>query len=191
VGWPNINWGPGWGLLTLAMLNGTGTVESGRPHDVASAWSLLPRLADQVLTFYNGDDQAVQLLRSGDTVMTYRSTFEAGLLQREKVPVRAWTHLKENMIATNEAVSLVRSGDRNREELAAKFLNAALSPEAQLRLAEAFFTPINPMVKLPPALAGQLLSSREVERLNHFDWIWIGTQIDAWTEQWNKTIKRS
>ena len=34
----------------------------------------------------------------------------------------------------------------------------------------------------------EILTPEEVDGLNHFDWIWMGTQLDAWTERWNKAL---
>jgi ABC-type thiamine transport system substrate-binding protein len=96
--------------------------------------------------------------------------------------------LKEGLVATNESVAIVRSGDKAREDLAARYINHGLSPEAQMKFAEFFMTPINPKVNLPPAIAGEVLSIAEVQKLNHFDYIWMSTQADKWTEQWNKAI---
>ena len=188
VGWPNITWGPGWGLTTLAMMGGAATVESGKPHDVAPGWALLPKMVPQVLTFWDGDDKAEQLISSGETWITIRSTFENSLFRKKGLPIDAFTNLKEGMIATNETVSIVRTGDKAREDMAAQYINNALTVEAQAKLAEYFFTPINPKVKPPEQLARQLLTREQVDKLNHFDSIWMGTQIDKWTEQWNKAI---
>jgi putative spermidine/putrescine transport system substrate-binding protein len=188
VGWPNITWGPGWGLTTLAMMGGAATVESGKPQDVAPGWALLPKMVPQVLTFWDGDDKAEQLISSGETWITIRSTFENSLFRKKGLPVDAFTNLKEGMIATNETISIVRSGDAAREDMAARYLNTALEVGPQAKLAEYFFTPINPKVKVPEPLAAQLLTREQVDKLNHFDAVWMGTQIDKWTEQWSKAI---
>jgi spermidine/putrescine-binding protein len=180
--------GPGWGLTTLAMMGSTATVESGKPHDVSPGWALLPKMVPQVLTFWDGDDKAEQLISSGETWITIRSTFENSLFRKKGLPVDAFTTLKEGMIATNETISIVRTGDKAREDMAARYVNNALEVAAQTKLAEYFFTPINPKAKLPEQLASQLLTRDQVDKLNHFDSIWMGTQIDKWTEQWNKAI---
>ena len=188
IGWPNINWGNGWGLLTLAMLSNSGTIESGKPHDAGPGWTNLERLKPQVLKFYDNDGEAEQLLRSGDTWITIRSTFENSLFRQKGVPVNAWTGLKEGMCATNEAISMIRTGDKAREDLSAEYLNHALSVEAQEKFATFFFTPINPKAKLPPSVAAELLTVEEVAQMNHFDWLWMGEMLDPWTEQWNKAL---
>ena len=188
VGWPNINWGNGWGLCTLAMMRGAGTVESGKPHDVQPGWDLLEQFKSQVLKFYDGDGEAEQLLRSGDTWITIRSTFENSLFRKSGLPVNAFTSLKEGMAATNEAISIIRTGDKAREDMGAIYLNHALSRQAQAKLATFFVTPINTTVELPPELAAQLLTREEVDAMNHFDWLWMGEMLDPWTEQWAKAL---
>jgi spermidine/putrescine-binding protein len=188
VGWPNINWGNGWGLLTLALMQGEGTVESGKPHDIEKAWALVPQLKGQVTTFYGGDDEAATLLKSGETWLTLRSTFETYSYEKEGAPIKMWTKLKEGMVATNESMSIVRSGDAAREDLAAKWINMQLSPESQEILATHFFTPSNRKAKIPGTYKDKVLSVLEVQSLNHFDWIWMGKMLDSWTEKWNHAI---
>jgi putative spermidine/putrescine transport system substrate-binding protein len=188
IGWPNINWGSGWGLCTLAMMRGAGTFETGKPHDVSPGWELVPQLTPQVLKFYDNDGEAEQLLRSGDTWITIRATFENSLFRSKGMPVNAWTNLKEGMSASNELISIIRTGDSEREDLAAQYINHALSPEAQSRLAQYFAAPMNPKAEVPAEYADQILSREEIASLNHFDWIWMGTQLDQWTEQWGKAI---
>jgi len=188
IGWPNINWGNGWGLLTLAMMRGMGTVESGKPHDASAGWDLLEQFKPQVLKFYDNDGEAEQLLRSGDTWITIRSTFENSGFRQKGLPVNAFTSLKEGMAATNEAMSIIRTGDTAREDIAARYLNHALSKEAQAKLATFYVTPIVPGVDLPADLAAQLLTQEEVDAMNHFDWLWMGKRLDEWTEQWAKAL---
>ena len=149
IGWPNINWGNGWGVCTLAMMRGSGTVESGKAHDLDAGWKLLDTFKSQVLKFYDSDGEAEQLLRSGDTWITIRSTFENSLFRQKGLPVAAWTGVKEGMAATNEAISIIRTGDDKREDMAARYLNLCLSREAQSRLATFFATPLNPMASVP------------------------------------------
>ena len=188
VGWPNINWGNGWGLLTLALMQDEGTAESGKPHEIDKAWELVPQVKGQVTTFYGGDDEAATLLKSGETWLTLRSTFETYTYQKEGAPISMWTKLKEGMVATNESMSVVRSGDQAREDLAAKFINMQLSPESQESLATHFFTPASRKATIPAAYKDKVLSVQEIQGLNHFDWIWMGKMLDSWTDKWNRAI---
>ena len=169
-------------------MRGSGTIESGQPHDIEAGWDLLPTFKPQVLKFYDSDGEAEQLLRSGDTWITIRSTFENSLFRQKGLPVAAWTGVKEGMAATNEAISIIRTGDDQREDMAARYLNFCLSREAQSKLATFFATPLNPMAEVPAEIAAEILTPEEVDGLNHFDWIWMGTQLDAWTERWNKAL---
>ena len=188
IGWPNINWGNGWGVCTLAMMRDSGTVESGKPRDIEPGWELLKTFKDQVLKFYDNDGQAEQLLRSGDTWITIRSTFENSLFRKKGLPVNVWTDVKEGLAATNESISIIRSGDDKREDLAARYVNLCFSREAQSKLATFFATPLNPNATVPAEYAAEILTPEEVDGLNHFDWIWMGTQLDGWTERWNKAL---
>lgn len=188
LAWPNVNIGPGFGLMTLSMMGGSGTLESGRPHDVEPGWRLLPKLVPQVVAFFDGDDKAEQLISSGEAWMIIRSTFESSLYKKKGLPIDAFTNLKEGMIAGFEAMAIVRSGDRGREDLAARYVNSALEVAAQTRLAEFFLPPVNPKAKISERLASQLPTREQVDKLNHFDRVFMSTQIDPWTERWNKAI---
>ena len=172
----------------LAMMENAGTIQSGRPRDVEPGWQLLPKLKPQVLKFWDNDGEAEQLMVSGETWISVRASFEVSQWKKKQVPIDAFAGLKEGMIATNEALSIIRSGDQGREDLAAQYINHCLTPSSQMRLAENLMTPISPKVTLPPELASLLLTVQDVENMKHFDWIWMGTQIDKWTERWNKAL---
>jgi putative spermidine/putrescine transport system substrate-binding protein len=123
VGWPDITW-LGTAVVWLSVMQGAGgTIESGKPHESDKGWELLPKLKEQVNTFYTTDDEAVANFKTGETWITYRSTFENYVYQDEGVPNSMWTNLKEGMIITNEAMSIVKSGDAAREDLSARWIN--------------------------------------------------------------------
>lgn len=187
VGFPDINSGQGMALMTLALIQGQGTIESGDPRNVDEAWELVPQLADNVV-FYQTDEQAVNQLRSGEVWMQYRTTFELPLYLEEGLPVAVWTDFKEGLIATFEVMSIVKSGDPAREELAAKFVNMQLSQSSQEILATHFFTPSNRLAQIPAEVEGLVLTVEEVEKLQHFDYLWMAEQHDQWTEEWNRLI---
>ena len=73
------------------------------------------------------------------------------------------------------------------------FTPTAPFPATDVQLAfatELFFSPTNRTVKLPPDVAGKIISGpKDVERLFIFDWSQIAQQRPAWTERWNKEIR--
>jgi spermidine/putrescine-binding protein len=188
VGYPNINWGNGYALLVLALIQGQGTVESGHPREVDKGWELVPKIKSQVSTFTKSDMEAQTLFKSGEIWIAMRSSREVPVYQKEGVPTGMFTNLKEGMVATNEIISVVRSGNALREEMAARFVNKALSAEAQTVLAKNFFTPSNKRAQIPADVKDYVLTVDQLEKLNHWDWIWDAQMLDQWTERWNRMI---
>jgi spermidine/putrescine-binding protein len=188
-GFPAISWGVGTQVMILAMTQGTGTIESGKPHDVESVWDMVPRLKEQVAVWFSSDDQAGQLIKSGEVpIIGVRSSQEAPNFQQQGLPVNAILSMKEGMIGPGDSATIVKTGDGARENMAAEFINFCLAPEQQAGMSKFFFTPVNKKTKIPPEAEGKVLTTEQVASLKHIDRVWISTQYDGWVERWNKII---
>lgn len=188
IGWSNINRGTGMGLLLLAMLEGQGTIESGKPHEIDKAWPLAKQLKDQVPTFYTSDNEATSQLKMGETWISQRSHVEAFRMQDEGVPVRAWMDLKEGLLSSNESLSIIRSGNAAREDLAARFINMALSKEAGEVLIGYYFSPVNKNAQPPSGQEDRVLTAKQMASIKHLDNVWMAEQYDGWLERWSKEL---
>lgn len=188
LGWGDIGWGLGWPLIWLAIMQGTGTIESGKPRDVEKAWELVPRLKDQVGVFFTNDNHRTKLIQMGEVALVPGSSMEFPILQQKGTPLGAWLNLKEGMTAPGDSFSIVRSGDSAREDTAAEFLNFALAPEQQTAFTKFYFTPTNKKAKILPEAESKALSFDQASKLLHVDQIWVASQRDAWQERWNKIM---
>lgn len=75
-------------------------------------------------------------------------------------------------------------------ELAAMFINYALSTETQKAYAEElFFGPTNSSTELMEDVAANVIDTpEEVSQLLQLDWPFVISQRSAWTERWNKEV---
>ena len=80
-------------------------------------------------------------------------------------------------------------GTKNKA-LAEKYVNVAISAEAQLMNAqEAFLGPANAKVKLEGYLAENLAYGDQLKKLVAPDWNKMDQVRDNWTERWNREIR--
>jgi putative spermidine/putrescine transport system substrate-binding protein len=87
-----------------------------------------------------------------------------------------------------DTINLV-SGAKNREAALA-FINYALSPEPQARLAEImYYGPTNKKAKLPPALLARTSSAPEtLSKMLPVDWEYVAGVQDQWSNRWRREI---
>jgi hypothetical protein len=55
-------------------------------------------------------------------------------------------------------------------------------------LAAHYFTPSSKKAEIPSANRDKVLSVQEIQKLNHFDTIWMAKMLDTWMEKWNRAI---
>ncbi|MCW2289556.1 putative spermidine/putrescine transport system substrate-binding protein [Leucobacter luti] len=73
-------------------------------------------------------------------------------------------------------------------EAAKKFMDYALSSEAQQSFAEAlFYAPVVSGVELPADVSDRVADSADPNIVD-IDWIWLADERDAWTEQWRRSV---
>ena len=155
--------------------------------------------------FFDMDAGLAAVKRLQPKIVDFTGTMEK-LLEQKEVAIAvlhdgsAWDLAKRGLpidwVAPSEGVPIldqvaqVTRGSKQKD-LAWKLIDAYLSPEVQLAFAtELFFSPTNRTVKLPPDVAGKIISGpKDVERLFIFDWSQIAQQRPAWTERWNKEIR--
>ncbi|PYO36793.1 MAG: ABC transporter substrate-binding protein, partial [Candidatus Rokuibacteriota bacterium] len=155
--------------------------------------------------FFDMDAGLAAVKRLQPKIVDFTGTMEK-LLEQKEVAIAvlhdgsAWDLAKRGLpidwVAPSEGVPIldqvaqVTRGSKQKD-LAWKLIDAYLSPEVQLAYAtELYFSPTNRNVKLPPDVAGKIISDpKDVERLFIFDWSQIAQQRPAWTERWNKEIR--
>ena len=93
--------------------------------------------------------------------------------------------------ATASFITANLVANRPNTELAKKFINAELKPEAQAKLAAALlYSPTNTKTVVPAELATKVLSGDKLDTLTRYPSDTINTNRAAWTTLWNQGIAR-
>ena len=158
----------------------------GDQHNIDAGFQALKQVMPNVSSFFGLQSDAQSKLQQGmGTVACWFATAagrmrEMGLPINCQIPVEgAWLYpcIYDPIVGTKKM------------ELCEKFINFTLSEEAQLNLAKLErYTPFNRMVKVPPEIAKEILTVEEMQRLNPFDWLFIGKNMDSWFDRWNREI---
>ncbi len=74
-------------------------------------------------------------------------------------------------------------------DLCEKFINYTLGEDAQVAMAKLErFTPFNRSAQVPPEIAKELLTVEQMQKMNLFDWQFVGKSMDGWFDRWNREI---
>ncbi len=185
VGTVNLNSSLGVAVLVmLARLRGGGESRIDPGFDAFRA--LMPNVAavaprpGALAALFERDEVAIAPLWN-NTILTLR---EKGL------PVD-WIVPKEGAIVVMSVMNMV--ANTKYPDLAAQFINDAISREYQIRAAVPpyFFGPTNSQVNLPSVMRRYLPTRpEEVAQLVSLDWETINRQRQAWTDRFNREFGR-
>jgi putative spermidine/putrescine transport system substrate-binding protein len=171
-------------LVMLAKLNGGGeaNVEPGFAafKDLMGSVSAVAPRPGALAALFERDEVAIGPLWN-NTILTLR---EKGL------PVD-WVVPKEGAIVVMSVMNMVTN--TKQPQLAAQFINDAISKEYQLKAAVPpyFFGPTNRGVNLPTALRRYLPTRpEEVAQLLSLDWTVINRNRQTWTDRFNREFAR-
>jgi len=159
----------------------------GELYNTEAAFSKLKTLRPNVLTFWTSHDQVAQLLNSGEAWLAPWTSDRALSQTAAKAPI-ALTVPKEGAIYFTSHIAIAKG--TKKKELAEKYLNVAISAEAQLMNAQgAFLGPANSKVKLEGSLAENLAYGDTLKKLLAPDWNKMDQLRNDWTERWNREIR--
>ena len=180
---PDISTSHGFFFISIISKMQTG----GELYNTDAAFAKLKTLRPNVLTFWTSHDQVAQLMNSGEAWLA-PWTSDRGLSQMAaKAPI-AVTVPKEGAIYFTSHIAIVKG--TKKKDLAEKYLNVAISPEAQLMNAqEAFLGPANSKVKLSGTLAENLAYGDTLKKLLAPDWNKMDQLRNEWMERWNREIR--
>ena len=159
----------------------------GDLYNTEAVFAKLKTLRPNVLTFWTGHDQVAQLLNSGEAWLAPWAADRTLSQMAAKAPI-ALTVPKEGTIFYTSQIGIAK-GTKNKA-LAEKFLDVAISAEAQLLNAqEAFIGPSNSKVKLEGFLAENLPYGETLKKMVPPDWNKMDQVRNDWTERWNREIR--
>jgi putative spermidine/putrescine transport system substrate-binding protein len=162
-------------------------LRGGDERNIEPAFEMIKALAPNLLTISQTTAQMTDMLTRGDVWIAPWWDGRALNLQAKGVPV-GFVRPIEGAFATVVEFSIPKGTPK--VDLAYKFIDMALSPEAQLGFAkEMFYGPVNRTVVLPDDLAAKVVyGETEVKKLKYVDWDYISTVRSQWIERWNKEI---
>lgn len=156
-------------------------------YNTDAAFTRLKALRPNVLTFWTSHDQVAQLLNSGEAWLAPWTSDRALSQQAAKAPI-GLTIPKEGAIYFTSHIAIAKG--TKRKELAEKYIDHAISAEAQLMNArEAFLGPANSKVKLTGTLAESLAYGEQLKKMVAPDWAKMDQVRNEWTERWNREIR--
>ena len=167
-------------LVTAARMNG------GNESNIDPGFQKMLQLKPNLSYIYKGEGQEVpQGVAQGDIWVSHMMLVKAQELVKGGAKVGIVIP-KEGAHPLPYTLEIVK-GAKNLD-LANKFVDMALSPEAQLGFAkDLYVTPANLKVVLPDDLKGVLPTA---DRLMDLDWVAIAKNRSAWTDRWNREITR-
>lgn len=167
-------------LMKLAELNGGGV------NDIGKGFEKVKSL--KTVAYFNGSGAASNLFQSGEVIIGAHYGGPVWALKDEGASIE-FVIPKEGVLGAGSYWHIVK-GSPNKE-LALKFLDKAISVDAQKGIAEQLYlAPVNKKVKLSEETAAKMPYGKNgsIEDIDFPDYVLINKHRDAWNERWNKEI---
>lgn len=179
-----------------AMTSGLGTafmleiarMSAGDPYKMDAAFATVKELLPNVATVANNPGTLAALFQQGEVEIAPQFLNEVEVLRSKGVPIAfarpqtGWAILASGMhIVKNTKVP----------DLAAAYIDAALDPNVQAKLAAApyFLVPTNAKVPFTGTLSGIARNMDELVKNNQYDWDIVNKSRPQWIDRFNKEIK--
>lgn len=174
----------GYGMLGFLMLN---QVLGGTLDDIQPGLDAVRKMLDSGAVVVKTSPELQQEFAQNDAWLAAYASDYAYTLRNAGLPAK-FVQGAEGTPASFITVNLV--ANRANQDLALKFIDASISPEAQECFAEALrYSPTNAKAELPPEVAADVAYGAEgVKSLIRFDPEMIEAKRAAWVEAWNKAI---
>jgi putative spermidine/putrescine transport system substrate-binding protein len=175
-----------YGLLGLLMIN---KIQGGSLDDIQPGLAAVKKLLNSGAMLVSKSPEIQQNFAQGNAWIAPYAQDYAYTLRKANLPVD-FVLADEGAPAVYITASLVAG--RPTTDLALKFIDFSLRPEAQVGWASALrYSPTNRMTKLPADLAKEVFYGEEaVKKLIKFDGMKINTDRPKWTEAWNQTVAK-
>jgi putative spermidine/putrescine transport system substrate-binding protein len=176
----------GYGMLGFLMLN---RVMGGSLEDIQPGLDAVTTLLDRGAIVVSTSPEIQQEFAQNEAWIAPYASDYAYTLTSAGLPV-AFTQGEEGTPASYITANLVAG--RENQDLARRFIDMSISPEAQACFAERLlYSPTNSTTELPEEVAGRVAYGPEaVEGLIRFDPVTIEAKRSEWVDAWNRTIAR-
>ncbi|WP_167578059.1 ABC transporter substrate-binding protein [Ammoniphilus sp. YIM 78166] len=164
-----------------------GKLDGGDDKNLEPAFDRFKKLAPNLLTVSASTAQLTDMLTRGDVWIAPWWDGRALNLE-DKVSNIGFVRPEEGAYATIVMLSIPKNAQN--QDMAYKFLNMALNPEAQVGFSQdMYYGPTNKNTKLPEELAQRVVyGEEEIEKLQFVDWDHIATVRSQLIDRWNQEI---
>lgn len=170
-------------LIELARLNGGGEKNMQPGFDMVKT-----TIAPNVLSFDPSPGKISQLFQTDSIALAAWGDGRTQALRNQGVPVK-FVAPKEGAVVLGVSMCPVKHDAPN--DLAQKFVQFSLSPEAQAIYAEGEnVAPVNKSTELSPAVAARVSTPAAVAKMVRVDWDVVNDKRAVWTQQWNREVER-
>ena len=169
-------------MVEIARLNG------GSEENMEPAFQFVKKLLPNVGAIASSPGALATLFQQGQIDIAVHYNNNVGDLQAKGVPIAltrpdtGWIHIKSSM-------HIVKNS-RN-PDLAAAYINAALSPEVQTKMAAEpyFVVPVSKKAVLSPGLQAYAKTVEEIEKMSRVDWAKLNPRRGEYIERFNREVK--
>jgi putative spermidine/putrescine transport system substrate-binding protein len=177
-----------YGLLGLLALN---NANGGTLDDIQPGLDAIGKLLADDNEVVSKSPEVRQLFAQKSVAIGAYANDHAYRLREAGAPIE-FVLPDEGAAASFLTINLVANRPAEQRELALKFIDYSLRPEAMVGWAEAArYSPTNRQVKLAPEVAKDVIYGEEaINKLVAFDALAIGKNKSAWIEAWNKLLAR-
>jgi putative spermidine/putrescine transport system substrate-binding protein len=169
-------------MVEIARLNG------GSEENMEPAFQFVKRLLPNVSAVASNPGALATLFQQGQIDISVHYNNNVGDLQSKGVPIAlarpdtGWIHIKSSMHIVKNSKNV---------ELAAAYLNAAISPEVQTQMAEAPYmvAPTSNRAQFSKALASYAADMKAIEAMNAVDWAKLNPRRPEYIDRFNREVK--
>lgn len=169
-------------MVEMARLNG------GSEDNMEPAFDFVKKMMPNVGAVATSPGALATLFQQGQIDIAVHYNNNVGDLQAKGVPVAltrpdtGWIHIKSAMHIVKNTRNL---------DLAAAYINAALSPEVQTRMAaDPFFVvPVSNKATFSPGLQSYAKNVADIEKMSRVDWAKLNVRRGEYIERFNREVK--
>ena len=169
-------------MVEIARLNG------GSEENLEPAFQFVKRLLPNVSAVASNPGSLATLFQQGQIDIPAHYNTNVGDLQSTGVPIAlsrpdtGYIHIKSSMHIVKNTKNL---------DLAAAYINAAISPEVQTQMAEAPYmvAPTSTKAKFSTALAAYAANTAALEAMNGVDWSKLNPRRAEYIDRFNREVK--
>jgi putative spermidine/putrescine transport system substrate-binding protein len=151
---------------------------------VDPGFAKLESLKPNLLTVFSNQDQAAQMLASGQAWLAEFASDRTGTLINSGAPV-ALVYPKDGVAPQADSIGIVKGTQHL--QLAEAFINYVLDAKLQSDLMPLVLdSPVNKDSKVSAQAASLMMTPDDFSRSINLDQTFIATQFSTWNERWNK-----